>query len=718
MLRSATHELVWLRLHWQRPIEAQAVTELFRLWAADPRSPQLVLETRSASTGVAQFLGVPKMHERYLRQQLRHVIPGAFVTDARTSERPAMVAAGSVRLSRSQRPLRTSDPVNVVRAMLSAIGAAHDGELLVTQLVLGPRVSPQFVAATPATLITELPLTLTLPVPKDSEARAALRTKRAEPAFRVCLRLGVTASTRTRRRALMLGLLNGVRTAESPGVRLRLVPESARRLNAGRSPWWWRVTLNVEELTGLLGWPIGESDLPGIPNLHPVSLPPVRTGGAIPDRIVGLATAPGHEHPVGLSVAASLRHGWVLGPSGSGKSTLLERLILQDIDAGRGVLVIEPKGDLVDAVLDRIPEHRRADVVVLDPTDDTPVGCNPLAAPGTAEVRADALLAVMRGLYADAWGPRTQDVVHAGLLTLARHGRDTSLLMLPLLLTNSAYRRNATKGIAASDPVALGPFWAWYDSLSDAARAEVIAPVMNKLRAFLLDTRLRAVLGQTEPRFDLAGVLSDRKIVLVPLRKGSLGQGSAQLLGSLILATFWQACLSRTAVPAARRAPVMVYIDEVQDYLHLPTDLADALATARGLHLGFTLAHQYLGQLPRELRAGFLGNIGSRVCFQLDHDDATVMAKGHPELDADDFGALPAFHAYASLVSGQRRAPYVSARTLPSAPVTGDRKAIRRASTAAYGRPARDTEAAIRALASGASDRAEPTSGRRRRSTS
>lgn len=717
MLRNSTHELSWLRLHWQRPIEAQAVTELLRLWAADPRSPQIALETRSSSIGAAHFLGVPKSHERYLRQQLRHVIPGAFATDARMSERPAMVAAGSVRLSRNQRSLRTSDPVHVVRAMLSAIGAAHKGEQLVLQLVLGPRVSSQFVAATPATLISELPLTLTLPVPKDSEARAALRTKRAEPAFRTCLRLGVTASTRTRRRALMLGLLNGVRTAEAPGVRLRMVPESATRLNAGRSPWWWRVTLNVDELTGLLGWPIGESDLPGIPNLHPVSLPPAGTA-VKPDRVIGIATAPGHEHPVGLSVAASLRHTWSLGPSGSGKSTLLEHLILQDIEAGRGVLVIEPKGDLVDAVLDRIPERRRADVVVLDPTDDSPVGCNPLAAAGSAEVRADALLSVMRDLYADAWGPRTQDVVHSGLLTLARHSRDTSLLMLPLLLTNPAFRRKMTKGIATSDPVALGPFWAWYESLSDAARAEVIAPVMNKLRAFLLDKRLRAVLGQTEPRFDIADVLRERKILLVPLRTGSIGQGSAQLLGSLIMAAFWQACLARTDVPTSRRTPVMAYLDEAQDYLHTSTNIADALATARGLHVGFTLAHQYLAQLPRELRAGFLGNIGSRVCFQLDHDDATVMAKGHPELSADDFSNLPAFHAYASLVSGQRRAPYASIRTHPSTPITADRWELRRASSLAYGRPTTETEAAIRALASSSSDPTKPTTGRRRRSTS
>jgi hypothetical protein len=714
MRRDAT-DLIWQRLHWRRPITANAVTELLRLWAADPRAPRLVLEVRSGPSGVRYLLGVPELSATYLSAQLRHVLPGAFLSLAKASDRPQVSAAGSIRISRNQRALRTTDPESVVRASLAALTTTTTSEHLVLQLVIGPRVGSQFVAATPATIASELPLVLTLPTPKDSEARAALRTKRAEPAFRVQLRIGSQAASRSRRRSLMLGLLNGLRVAESPGVRIRLVPDSSLRLDRAANPWWWHLTLNVDELTGLLVWPIGDSDLPGVLNLHPVLLPPAESVTQ-PDRAFGTATAPGHTEPIGLTTAASMRHTWVLGPTGSGKSTLLQHLITQDIDAGRGVLVIEPKGDLVDAILERIPEHRRADVVVLDPTDDAPVGCNPLTAPGSAEVRADALLSVMRELYADAWGPRTQDIVHAGLLTLTRHGRDTSLLMLPLLLTNQGFRRSITKDIAAHDPVALGPFWSWFESLSEGARAEAIAPVMNKLRAFLLDKRMRAVLGQTEPRFDIAQVLSEGKILLVPLRRGSLGQGSAQLLGSLILATFWQASLTRTNVPATRRKPVMVYLDEVQDYLHLPTDLADALATARGLHVGFTMAHQYLGQLPRDLRAGLLGNVGSRVCFQLDHDDATVMAKGHPELSAADFSALPAFHAYASLTAGGRRAPYVSLRTAPPEPVTSDRWAMRRASMLTYGVPANETEQRIHVLAA-ASNLDAPSSGRRRRAT-
>jgi len=318
-------------------------------------------------------------------------------------------------------------------------------------------------------------------------------------------------------------------------------------------------------------------------------------------------------------------------------------------------------------------------------------------------------------MFEESWGPRTQDVVHASLLTLARHG-EASLVMVPLLLTNAAFRRSVTHEIASADPIALGPFWAWYEGLSDAERGAVIAPVMNKLRAFLLDPRIRGVLGQVAPRFDLAQVFTDRKIVLVPLRKGTLGQASAQLLGSLIVAQLWQSSQSRTALPVARRTPVMIYIDEVQDYLHLPTDLSDALAQARGLGVGFTVAHQYLGQLPRELKAGLLGNVRSRICFQLDHDDATVMAKGHPELTADDFSALPAFHVYASLASQGRTTRYVSGRTLPATSALSDPHCVHQSSAELYGRDRGEIERDITALATGSTTGDASTStGRRRR---
>lgn len=184
------------------------------------------------------------------------------------------------------------------------------------------------------------------------------------------------------------------------------------------------------------------------------------------------------------------------------------------------------------------------------------------------------------------------------------------------------------------------------------------------------------------------------------------------------MADLWQATLERTGVPEAKRHPVHVIIDEVQDYLRLPTDLSDALAQARGLGVGFTLAHQYLDQLPQGMRSAVLGNARSRVCFHLPPSDAAAMAKGHPELTPDDFTALGAFQIYASLqgnaASQHRGDRYVSGRTQPLPPATTAPKQLRRLSRERYGRPLGDIEAELADLASNArTGQDEPTTGRR-----
>jgi hypothetical protein len=224
---------------------------------------------------------------------------------------------------------------------------------------------------------------------------------------------------------------------------------------------------------------------------------------------------------------------------------------------------------------------------------------------------------------------------------------------------------------------------------------------------------MRAVLGQVTPAFSLGQVFSERKVLLVSLSKGLVGPEAAALLGSLVVAELWQSTLERAAVPAAERRPVHVVIDEVQEYLHLPTDLADALAQARGLGVGFTLAHQYLDQLPRAMQAAVLANARSRVCFQLPPNDAAVLAKGHPELAAEDFTALGRYEVYASLLSGGQAGPFVSGRTEPLPKVRRAATELRVRSRRTWGRAPSSVEASIAALSEQSGVSGAPT-GRRR----
>ena len=248
-------------------------------------------------------------------------------------------------------------------------------------------------------------------------------------------------------------------------------------------------------------------------------------------------------------------------------------------------MVIEPKGDLIADVLARVPAARRADVVLIDPTDtERIVGLNPLESGNRSpELAADQLLGMFHSMYAAHWGPRTHDILSAALLTLARLPGAT-LPALPLLLSDAGYRRWVLARVV--DPIGLGPFWSAYEAWSEPERVAASAPVMNKLRPLIMRPEMRAVLGQAKGSFALSRVFTEGKILLVDLSKGQLGPETAALLGSLVVSQLWQAVLGRSAVAPERRHPVFVYVDEFQDYLHLPVDFADALAQARGLGVG------------------------------------------------------------------------------------------------------------------------------------
>jgi hypothetical protein len=572
-------------------------------------------------------------------------------------------------------------------------------ETVVLQLLLGPRRVPIAVPnSSPAAVARPWYETLWYGngPQVDGEKRSALRDKISQHGFACTVRLGVTAVTAERQRALLLGLLAALRTVEAPGVRMRLRRDRGEQLRDARLPWLWPLRLNASEILALSGWPVGDADLPGIAPAHPRLLradPTIKSH----DRVLVSSTVPGDDRQLGLSATDATQHSWLLGTTGAGKSTLMLNVICQDLAAGRGLVLVDPKGDLVSDVLARVPDHRRQEIVVLDPADrQAAVGLNPLQPlDGDAELAADGVLAVFHGLYPDAWGPRVQDVLHASLLTLARRP-EASLVMLPLLLTNDGFRRSITSTI--DDPIALQPFWRWFEGLSGPERQQAIAPVLSRLRALLMRPSMRAVLGQVRPRFDMQQVFTEKKVLLVSLAKGLLGPEASSLLGSLVVARLWQTILTRAAVPQVQRHPVMIFIDEVQDYLHLDTDIADVFAQSRSYGAAWTVAHQYLGQLPPLVRSGLMTNARSRIIFNISEEDGRVMARGAPELTADDFTTLGRYQVYASLLSNGQRTSYASGQTLPPPAASSDAAAIRQLSREQFGRPLSDIEAGFAAL--------------------
>jgi hypothetical protein len=675
-------------LRWPREVEPEQVTQVFRLLATTAGSP-VVIEAVGSPGGVEHRLALPVGRAEATVDQLRASLPGLAVETVGTRPALAVTRAVELRLSTQRRPLRTDDLAGVSRAMLTALAQVRRGERLCVQWVLGRSLAPMAVPNRLDGLGRESWLGALLVAPfgtppvADVELRNALRAKQAEPGWQAVGRVAVQAKLQSRERQLIGQVIGALSSSAAPGVSFRVRRGRAERVSRAQVPRWsWPLRLNASELATASAWPVGlTSELPVAAVGSRLAAP----SAAIPrkGRIIGEATYPGRERPLALSPTDSLRHVHALGPTGSGKSTLLLNLITQDIAAGRAVVVIEPKGDLVAEVLQRIPPGRVGDVVLLDPTDTArPVGLNPLALGGRSpELAADQLLGLFHSLYLAHWGPRTHDILGASLLTLARWPGMT-LAALPLLLTDASFRRRVVPRVA--DPIGLAPFWSAYEAWSEAERVAAIAPVMNKLRPLLLRPEMRAIVGQTRQSFDLRRVFTERKILLVSLSKGLLGPETSALLGSLVISQLWQAILGRVAIAPERRHPVFVYVDEFQDYLHLPLDFADALAQARSLGVGFVAAHQYLHQLDPAMRSAVLANTQSRVAFRLPSEDARVIA-ADSALAPEDFQSLGAFQCYAQLVAGSAVQPWCSAATvLPGLPFS-DPALVRAASRSAYG---------------------------------
>jgi hypothetical protein len=679
--------LTWYRLRWPREVGPEQVSQVCRLLASTAGQP-VVIESVGSPGLVEHRLALPESRAASVVDQLWAAIPGLSAEAAK--ERPALTAAHAVelRLTTKRRALRTDDTANVSRAVLTALAHLKRGERLSLQWVLGRTVLPVVVPNHLESISRESWASALLlapfgpPAPADGELRSALRVKQAEPGWRAVGRIGVKANAPGRERQLVRQVIGALEGAAAPGVSFRVRPTSARRITAASVGWRWPLRLNASELASVASFPVGlTSELPV--NMVGSRLMPPSKALAHRGRIVAQASYPGRERPLALTAADSRRHLHVLGPTGVGKSTLLLNLMTQDMAAGRAVVVIEPKSDLIDAALERIPPERVKDVVVLDPSDtERPVGLNPLALHGRSpELVADQLLGMFHTLHAANWGPRTHDILGASLLTLARTS-GMSLAALPLLLSDAGFRRRVVPKVA--DPIGLGPFWNAYENWSEQQRAEAIAPVMNKLRPLLLRPEIRAIIGQTHGSFDLRRVFTERKILLVNLSRGLLGPETSALLGSLVISQLWQAILGRAATLPERRHPVLVVVDEFQSYLHLPVALADALAQARGLGVGFALAHQYLHQLDPAIRSAVLANAQSRVAFRLPAEDARVIASGST-LAPEDFQSLGAFECYVQLVADNAIQPWCSALTLPASKPVSDPATVRAASRSAYG---------------------------------
>jgi hypothetical protein len=366
-----------------------------------------------------------------------------------------------------------------------------------------------------------------------------------------------------------------------------------------------------------------------------------------------------------IGLEALSQHVHVLGPTGRGKTTLLCNLYLEAARLGLGALYAEPKGDAIEAIRQRIPEHRVDDVVLLDFADEQhPPALNLLACvPGEEDIHAEALVGIFARLFGRYWGPRSEDILRsafATLLTSRQPGRPTPTLADVLnLLTDPAEKARHP----VSDPVALGQFWRQWHALSVGQREQALAPVANKLRAFLGRRALRNILCQ-EQAPDFEQIIRERRLVLVSLPHRTLGD-AADLIGSVLIYRLWQA--AQRLGPDEARPPFLCLVDEAHRFCRLPGGLAQALAEARGYRLGFLLAHQHLAQLgDSDLTEAVHAHTQTKLCFSLPPLDAHRM-QGHfaPRLDQDQLMRLGRYRIACRVAHDGRQLPAATATTQP-----------------------------------------------------
>ena len=408
---------------------------------------------------------------------------------------------------------------------------------------------------------------------------------------------------------------------------------------------------------------------------------------------LGITTYRDKNQLFGIKRKDRRQHVYLLGKSGTGKSVLMFNMIIQNIQNGDGVCMVDPHGENVEAILSAIPPHRMKDVVYFNPADaDYHIGFNVLELidPQYKHLVASGLMGIFTKIWANAWSARMEYILNNCILALL-DTPGTTLLGIPRMLVDKDYRQKIISNL--KDPV-IKAFWIHeYEAWQDKFRNEAIAPIQNKVGQFLSTSIIRNVVGQSKSTINIFDIMNEGKIFLVNVSKGRIGEDNSGLLGGMIITKIQLAAMERVRIPEESRRDFYLYVDEFQNFV---TDaFAGILSQARKYRLNLTVAHQYTAQLVVDkssaVRDAVFGNVGTMIVFRVGSDDAEFLEKEFdPEFTPQDIVNLPNYKVYLKLmIDGVTSRPF-SAKTLPQMIKGGDKKVeeeVIQSSRALYCRP-------------------------------
>ena len=427
--------------------------------------------------------------------------------------------------------------------------------------------------------------------------------------------------------------------------------------------------LNIEELASLFHLPHTTVETPSIvwattkTAEPPANIPIAELGYEEGISLFGVTNFRGDNTVFGIRRGDRDRHIYILGQTGTGKSGALELLTISDIYYNKGFAVIDPHGDYAQHVLKFIPANRIDDVVYFNPADtDYPIGFNPLeiSDPSLKGHISSQVVGVLKKLFAESWGPRLEYILRYTLLALLDFPNST-MLDITRMLTDRHFRADVIKYV--DDPVVKNFWTKEFASWNDKFASEAVAPVLNKVGAFVANPMIRNIVGQPKSTFDIRQIMDEGKILIVNLSRGLMGEDNAGILGSLMVTKIQLAAMGRADMPEAKRTPFYLYVDEFQNFA--TESFATILSEARKYGLNLTVANQYISQMGEEVRGAVFGNVGTVMSFRVSPDDAPFLQKYfEPEFEAANLIQQHSRFFVISMMIDGEKAPAFSAKTL------------------------------------------------------
>jgi hypothetical protein len=714
-------------------------------WLYGPAFFALELANPEVGEEMIFYVAVPRAYARFFEKQAESFFPHARLTvvedDYNIFNSAGGHAAGIVKLAHDASPflpIKTyqkmdADPLEGIANAFSKIRAEGEGASL--QLILSPdthnftkelkgalqhyketgKLSRRSFAGEILRGIGEILFPKKKKTPDeiakrvDEEIKKLLEEKLARPIFTANIRIVTSARTDLEAQNMLREIGGAFAQFNDPrGASFMIEEESAGTLETALREFIMRtldesqaVELNTAELTSILHFPVGGVATPKMKFVKfktaepPVNLPQTGT-------LIGRSVFRGAEVPIKITREDRRRHFYIIGQTGTGKSILMKQMIKQDIENGEGVCVIDPHGELADDVLGYVPKSRVDDVIYFDPGNIArPMGLNMLefdaSRPEQKSLIINELFEIFNKLFnmATTGGPMFEQYFrNAAMLVMDDPASGNTLLEIGRVLSEKSFRDH--KLSRSTNPV-VKSFWRDVAEKAggEASLANMVPYITSKFDTFLTNDIMRPIIMQERSAFDFRKVMDEKKILIVNLSKGKLGELNANLLGLIIVGRLSIAALSRVDTPEETRADFYLHIDEFQNVT--TKAIATILSEARKYRLDMTIAHQFIKQLEEPISNAVFGNVGSMAVFRVGAEDAEFLEKQFaPVFDKNDMMNVANYNALLKLlIRGQVERPFNVETILPNKSNAQVASALKELSALKYGRPRAEVEEEI-----------------------